>query len=80
MHINVYNILNLDLMECICKNGLPEGDIYEYAAYTIANYEKKWKKIKSEEIKEKINKYKEEKEKELVENGNYSLKYKIFRK
>jgi hypothetical protein len=51
-------------MESLCKNGLPSGDLFEYAAYTIANYEKKWKQIKSKEVKEKINKYWEEKEKE----------------
>ena len=45
-------------MESICKNGLPTGDLYEFAAYTIINYEKKWKQIKSQEVKEKINKYK----------------------
>jgi hypothetical protein len=51
-------------MESICKNGLPTGDLFEYSAYTITNFEKKWKKIKSKETKEKINKYWEEKEKE----------------
>jgi hypothetical protein len=47
----------------LCKNGLPSGDLFEYAAFTIASYEKKWKKIKSKEVKEKIKEYWEEKEK-----------------
>ena len=45
----------------ICKDGLPQGDIFEYAAYLFSSYEKKWKQLKSKEIKEKIMKYKEEK-------------------
>ena len=57
-------------MESICKNGLPKGDLFEYAAYTITNYEKKWKQIKSKETKEKINKYCEEKDKEKEELAN----------
>jgi hypothetical protein len=40
---------------------LPSGDIFEYAAYMMLNYEKKWKKQKRDEVKEKIKKYKEEK-------------------
>ena len=45
----------------ICKDGLPQGDIFEYAAYLFSSYEKKWKQLKSKEIKEKIMKYKEDK-------------------
>lgn len=48
-------------MESICKNGLPSGDLFEFAAYTVQNFEKKWKYIKSKEIKDKINKFKVEK-------------------
>jgi hypothetical protein len=39
--------------------------MFEYAAYIIQNYEKKWKQMKSKEVKEKIHKYKEEKQKTL---------------
>lgn len=61
-------IFNLDLMESLCKNGLPSGDIYEYAAYTITNYEKKWKLSRAKEVKEKIKQYKmEKKEREAAE-------------
>ncbi len=52
-------------MESLCKNGLPTGDIYEYAAYTITDYEKKWKQKKAKEVKEKIKQYKEEKKEKL---------------
>jgi hypothetical protein len=54
----------------ICKNGLPEGDVFEYAAYLFQNYENKWKELKSKEVKEKILKYKEDKQKS---SGNINL-------
>ena len=55
----------------LCKNGLPTGDIFEYASYVVKNYEKKWKEKKSQMMKDKIDKYYEEKEKEINETlGN----------
>ncbi len=54
----------------LCKNGLPTGDLFEYAAFTIASYEKKWKKIKANEVKVKIKEYWDEKDKEH-EEGNF---------
>ena len=55
----------------LCKNGLPTGDIFEYASYVVKNYEKKWKEKKSQMMKDKIDKYYEEKEKEIKETlGN----------
>lgn len=59
-------------MTNICKNGLPQGDLFEYAAFMFQNYELKWKNIKSKEVKEKIMKYKEDKQKS-VRIGN--IKY-----
>jgi len=32
----------LDVMLNICKNGLPVGNIFEYASFLVLNYEKKW--------------------------------------
>ena len=49
----------------LCKHGLPDGNIFEYASYVVKNYEKKWKEKKSKMVKEKIDKYYEEKQKEL---------------
>lgn len=54
----------------ICKDGLPQGDIFEYSAYLFQNYEKKWKALKSKEVKEKIMKYKEEKQKSKIDGGS----------
>jgi len=51
----------------LCKNGLPAGDIFEYASYVVKNYEKKWKEKKSQMMKDKIDKYYKEKEIEIDE-------------
>lgn len=53
------------MLNNVCKNGLPDGDMFEYAAYIFHNYEKKWKSKKQKEVKEKIIKYKEEKQKSV---------------
>ena len=49
----------------LCKHGLPDGNIFDYASIVVKNYEKKWKEKKSKLMKEKIDKYYEEKQKEL---------------
>ena len=49
----------------LCRHGLPSGNIFEYASYVVKSYEKKWKEKKSKMMKEKIDKYFEEKLKEL---------------
>ena len=51
----------------LCKNGLPTGNLFEYSAYVIKNYEKKWKEKKSKIMRENIEKYWEEKEKKVKE-------------
>ena len=53
----------------LCKQGLPNGNIFEYASIVVKNYEKKWKEKKSKMTKEKIDKYYEKKQKE-IENEN----------
>lgn len=53
----------------LCKNGLPNGNLFEYAAYVIKNYEKKWKEKKSQMMKEKVDKYWEEKKKRVLEEN-----------
>jgi len=51
----------------LCKNGLPTGNLFEYSAFVIRNYEKKWKEKKSKMNKEKLEQYWKEK-KEQIEN------------
>ena len=66
----------------LCKQGLPTGNIFEYASIVVKNYEKKWKEKKSKMIKEKIDKYYEEKQKELesINNENNNNEIKIINK
>ena len=49
----------------LCKNGLPSTNVFEYASYVVKNYEKEWKEKKSQRIKDTIDKYYEEKQKEI---------------
>ena len=49
----------------LCKNGFPTGNLFEYSAYVIKNYEKKWKEKKSKMTKEKVEKYWQEKKEEI---------------
>ena len=49
----------------LCKNGFPTGNLFEYSAYVIKNYEKKWKEKKSKMTKEKVEKYWQEKKEQI---------------
>ena len=57
------------LITQLCKCGLPDGNLFEYASIVIKNYEKKWKEKKSQMIKEKIEQYFENKKKEINATG-----------
>jgi len=58
----------------LCKQGLPTGNIFEYASIVVKNYEKKWKEKKSKIAKEKIEKYYEEKQKEIQNENKNEIK------
>ena len=58
------------LLEQLCKNGLPSGDIFEYSSYIIQNYEKKWKEKKFKLSQEKVENYWKEKKEEIEKNKN----------
>ena len=64
----------------LCKQGLPNGNIFEYASIVVKNYEKKWKEKKSKLTKEKIDKYYEEKQKELENENKNNNEVKIINK
>ena len=55
------------LLGQIYKNGFPIDNLFEYSAYVIENYEKKWKEKKYKLMQEKIEKYWKEKN-DLIEN------------
>lgn len=50
----------------MCKNGLPTGNLFEYAAFIVQGYEKKWKEKKSKMTKIKLEKYWNNKEIEVL--------------
>ena len=52
----------------LCKNGLPTGNLFEYSAYVIKNYEKKWKEKKYKIEQEKFDNYWKEKKEQIEKN------------
>ena len=68
------------LLAQLCKNGLPSGNVFEYASIVVKNYEKKWKEKKSQMMKDKIDKYYEEKEKEINQNNENEGETKLVNK
>lgn len=64
----------------LCKNGLPSGNVFEYASYVVKNYEKKWKEKKSQLMKEKIDRHYEEKQKEIEQNNENDGEPKLVNK
>ena len=61
------------LIKNLCKNGMPEGNVYDYCADFIKNFERVWQKIKFRmKIKEVEEHFKKKKEKLIKENENNS--------
>ena len=57
-----------NLINNLKQNGIPQGNIYEYSAKMIRDYEKEWKKKKFIRQNEKVEKYFEEKKKNYLKN------------
>ena len=78
-----------NLINNLRQNGIPPGNIYEYSAKMIRDYEKEWKKKKFIKQNEKIEKYFEEKKQNYLKNlsqensfqdkNNNSLIYKVLK-
>jgi len=64
----------------LCKNGLPSGNVFEYASIVVKNFEKKWKEKKSQLMKDKIDKHYEEKQKEIEQNNENEGEIKLVNK
>ena len=65
------------LISQLCKNGLPTGNLFEYASFVIKSYEKIWKDRKSKELKNKVEQYWIDKEKQALNSAlrNKSLEH-----
>ena len=78
-----------NLINNLRQNGIPPGNIYEYSAKMIRDYEKEWKKKKFIKQNEKIEKYFEEKKQNYLKNlskenkdqdkNNNNLIYKVLK-
>ncbi len=66
------------LISHLCRNGLPQGSLYEYSSLVIKNYERKWKKKQFMLLNDKIKKHFDERKKYLLNPNNQNIKNKIF--
>ena len=42
------------LLNSLCQYGLPEGDLFEFAALTVLKYEKKQKLLKKKDLQNRL--------------------------
>ena len=66
-----------NLINNLRQNGIPPGNIYDYSAKMIRDYEKEWKKKKFIKQNEKIEKYFEEKKQNYLKNLSQDNKDKV---
>ena len=60
------------LIKNLCKNGMPEGNVYDYCSDFIKNFERVWQKIKFKMKNKQIEEhFRETKEKLIKEDVNY---------
>ncbi len=55
-----------NLLESLCKYGLPTGDLYEFSALTVLKYEKKFKALKKKELQDRLKRREEERKNKLA--------------
>lgn len=66
-------VIEADLLTSLCKNGLPTGDIFEFAAIQVLKYERKWKQQQRVELQERIMRREKEKELKKLEQRRFAL-------
>ena len=67
------------LIKNLCKNGMPEGNVYDYCSEYVKNFERIWQKIKFRMLNKKIEEHFKEKKKELIEKNENNISNKFFR-
>ena len=67
------------LIKNLCKNGMPEGNVYDYCSEYVKNFERVWQKIKFRMLNKKIEEHFREKKKELIEKNENNISNKFFR-
>jgi hypothetical protein len=67
------------LIKNLCKNGMPEGNVYDYCSDFIKNFERVWQKIKFRmKIKEVEEHFKKKKER-LIKENEYNSSNKVYK-
>ena len=70
------------LIKNLCKNGMPEGNIYDYCSEFIKNFEKIWQKMKFKMLNDKIEEHYRAKKEEMIrnnENNEKNIYYKVLK-
>ena len=70
------------LIQNLCKNGMPEGNIYDYCSEFIKNFEKIWQKMKFKMLNDKIEEHYRAKKEEMIrnnENNEKNIYYKVLK-
>ena len=67
------------LIKNLCKNGMPEGNVYDYCSDFIRNFEKVWQKMKFKILNKKIEKHFKEKRELLIKNNENPFDNIFFR-
>ena len=67
------------LIKNLCKNGMPEGNIYDYCSDFIKHFEKVWHKIKFRMLNKQIEEHFKEKKEFLKRNNEYNINNIFYR-
>ena len=67
------------LIKTLCKNGMPEGNVYNYCSEFIKNFERVWHKMKYKQLSKKIEEHFKEKKELYIKNNENNSKNKYFR-
>ena len=67
------------LIQNLCKNGMPEGNVYDYCSDFIKNFEKVWKRMKFRKLNKKIEEHFKEKKELYIKNNENNINNKYYK-
>ena len=67
------------LIQNLCKNGMPEGNVYDYCSDFIKNFEKVWQRMKFRKLNKKIEEHFKEKKELYIKNNENNSNNKYYK-
>ena len=67
------------LIKNLCKNGMPEGNVYDYCSDFIKNFEKVWQRMKFKMLNKKIEEHFREKKELYIKNNENTSSNKYYK-